>query len=195
MIFLQLFWVFTKIGVVNFGGGYAMLSLIQAEVVQQHGWLTAREFTDIVAISQMTPGPIGINAATYVGYSSVVSAGYSPLMGVLGSVVATFSVVWIPFLLMMFLSYLLLKNKDKPWLKGIFMALRPAIVGLIASAALILITEENFGHPIHNAHQFLLSVALFVLAFIATYRYKVNPLLLLAFSAVAGVVFYGFIIL
>lgn len=194
MIFLQLFWVFTKIGIVNFGGGYAMLSLIQSEVVQQHGWLSASEFTDIVAISQMTPGPIGINAATYVGYSAVVSAGYPPAFGVLGSVIATLSVMWLPFVLMIFLSYLLLRYKDKPWMRGIFSALRPTIVGLIASAALLLMTRENFGDPRAFSGQFVVSTLLFVAAFVAVYRYKVSPLLVLGCAAVVGVMVYGFIL-
>lgn len=195
MIFIELFWVFSKIGIVNFGGGYAMLSLIQAEVVHQHHWLTAQQFTDIVAISQMTPGPIGINAATYVGYSAVVSAGYPPLLGVLGSAIATLSVVWLPFLLMVFLSYLIIKHKDKPWLKGVFSALRPAIVGLIASAAILLMTEENFSSPTKTPYQFAISLILFIVAFVATYRYKVSPLLILGSSAIFGMIFYGLIVI
>ena len=86
MIYLQLFYTFFKIGLFGFGGGYAMLSMIQGEVVTRYGWVTSQEFTDIVAISQMTPGPIGINAATYVGFTSTGS--------VWGSVVATFAVVF-----------------------------------------------------------------------------------------------------
>lgn len=194
MIFLKLFWVFTQIGIVNFGGGYAMLSLIQAEVVQHEGWLTAGEFTDIVAISQMTPGPIGINAATYVGYSAVVSAGYPPVLGVVGSLIATLSVLWLPFLLMMLLSYLLLRYKDKPWMRGIFSTLRPTIVGLIASAAILLMTEENFGSPNDPIGQFGVSCLLFGAAFLAVYRYKQNPLLILGCAAGVGVLVYGFIL-
>ena len=93
MIFLQLFYTFFKIGLFGFGGGYAMISMIQGEVVTRHQWLTSPEFTDIIAISQMTPGPIGINSATYVGYSAVVNAGYSHAIGILGSAIATLSVV------------------------------------------------------------------------------------------------------
>ena len=93
MLFLQLFYTFFKIGLFGFGGGYAMLSMIQGEVVTRYGWLTPQEFTDIVAISQMTPGPIGINSATYVGYSTIVDAGYAPWIGVLGSATATFAVI------------------------------------------------------------------------------------------------------
>ena len=93
MIFLQLFYVFSKIGIFNFGGGYAMLSLIQDEVVNKHHWLTVQEFTDIVAVSQSTPGPIGINCATYTGYTAVVNAGYPVWLAVLGAVLASLSVM------------------------------------------------------------------------------------------------------
>ncbi len=186
MIFLDLFLTFSKIGIINFGGGYAMLSLIQAEVVTKHHWLTTQEFTDIVAASQMTPGPIGINAATYVGYAAVVEAGYSPAMGVLGSVVATLSVVWLPFLLMYFVSSLLLRYKDHPRLKAVFSILRPTIIGLIAAAALGLMTSENFGHPREATMHFVFSLMLFLLAFMLSYRYKQNPLLLIALAACCG---------
>lgn len=190
MIFFQLFWVFTKIGIVNFGGGYAMLSLIQMEVVQNHRWIGAQEFTDIVAVSQMTPGPIGINAATYVGYTAVVEAGYSPLLGMLGSFLATLGVVWLPFLLMIFLSVFLLRHKDKPLFRALFAALRPTIVGLIAAASLILMTKDNFGSLAESPIQLLISVGLFVLGFVAVYKYKKSPLLILAFAAAIGVVLY-----
>ena len=124
MIYLQLFLIFSKIGIVGFGGGYAMLSLIQDDVVTKEGWLSAAEFTDIVAVSQMTPGPLGINMATYVGYTSVLNAGYPPAMAFLGSLLATFSILWLPFILMMLVSRFLLKHKDSPLLKSVFGALR-----------------------------------------------------------------------
>lgn len=93
MIFLQLFYTFFKIGLFSFGGGYGMLSVIQGEVVTKHAWLTHTEFTDIVAISQMTPGPIGINSATYVGFTAVSNAGYSEGWAILGSLLASMSVM------------------------------------------------------------------------------------------------------
>ena len=103
-LYLNLFYSFFKIGLFGFGGGYAMISLIQGEVVNRHHWLTSGQFTDIVAISQMTPGPIGINSATYVGYTSVVNAGYGHAWGVLGSATATFAVVLPSFVLMLLIS-------------------------------------------------------------------------------------------
>lgn len=113
MIFLQLFYVFSKIGIFNFGGGYAMLSLIQDEVVNKHHWMTINEFTDIVAISQSTPGPIGINCATYTGYTAVIHAGYPTWLAILGAILASLSVIWLPFLLMVSISKFLLKHKDR----------------------------------------------------------------------------------
>ena len=101
MIWLQLFYVYLKIGIFGFGGGYAMLSLIQADVVDRYGWISSQEFTDIVAISQMTPGPIGINSATYIGYTAIHNAGYSPAMAVFGSCLTTFAVCLPSFLLVL----------------------------------------------------------------------------------------------
>lgn len=145
MIFLQLFYTFFKIGLFGFGGGYAMISMIQGEVVTRHEWLSSIEFTDIIAISQMTPGPIGINSATYVGYSAVVNAGYSHAIGILGSTVATVSVVLPSFILMVLISKFFLKYQKHPIIASVFKGLRPGVVGLLAAAALVLMNGENFG--------------------------------------------------
>ena len=193
MIFLQLFLVFSKIGIVGFGGGYAMLSLIQGEVVTKHHWLSSAEFTDIVAVSQMTPGPLGINMATYVGYTSVLNAGYSPSMAMLGSLLTTLSILWLPFILMLAVSRLLVRHKDSPIIKGIFAILRPTIVGLIAAAALVLMNAETFGTPTTASLQFGLSLVLFAAAFIAVYRFRVSPILILGLAGVFGMLFYSII--
>ena len=193
MIFLKLFLVFSKIGIVNFGGGYAMLSLIQDEVVRKQGWASSSEFTDMVAVSQMTPGPLGINIATYVGYTSVINEGYSPLLAILGSLLATLSVLWLPFILMIAISRYLLRHKDSPVVRSIFSGLRPAIVGLVAAAALVLMNAENFGAPQEALVQFVASVTLFAVAFVASYRFKTNPLLLLALAGGFGMIFYSFV--
>ena len=110
MIFILLFITFFQIGLFGFGGGYGMLSLIQTEVVQRNHWLTTSQFTDIVAISQMTPGPIGINSATYCGYTAVHNAGYGNMMSVVGSATATFALVLPSFLLMIMISKMFLKK-------------------------------------------------------------------------------------
>ena len=142
-LYVKLFYSFFKIGLFGFGGGYAMISLIQGEVVNRYHWLTSGQFTDIVAISQMTPGPIGINSATYVGYTSVVNAGYGHGWAVLGSVTATFAVVLPSFILMLLISRFLMKFKNHPVVEHVFQGLRPAVVGLLAAAALLLLTPES----------------------------------------------------
>lgn len=190
MIFLDLFLVFSKIGIVGFGGGYAMLSLIQDEVVTTHAWLSSQEFTDIVAVSQMTPGPLGINMATYVGYTSVLNAGYPPAIAMLGSFITTLSIIWLPFLLMLGVSHLLLKHKDSPIIKGIFSGLRPTIVGLVAAAALVLMNAANFGAPAVSQLQFVTSLALFAGSFLAVFRFKISPLKVLAGAGIFGMIFY-----
>ena len=193
MIFFKLFLVFSKIGIVGFGGGYAMLSLIQGEVVTKHHWLSSAEFTDIIAVSQMTPGPLGINMATYVGYTSVLNAGYSPSMAMLGSLITTLSILWLPFILMLAVSRVLVRHKDSPIIKGIFAVLRPTIVGLIAAAALVLMNAETFGAPETERVQFGLSLVLFAAAFIAVYRFRVSPILVLGLAGVFGMLFYSII--
>lgn len=190
MIFLKLFLIFSKIGIFNFGGGYAMISLIQNEVVTKEHWMTPQEFTDMIAVSQMTPGPIGINAATYAGFTAVQNAGYSYEWCIVGSVLASLSVVWLPFTLMLMISHYLIKNKESYVVKSIFGGLRPAIVGLIAAAAIVLMTEENFGNPKTDLYQFVVSVVLFVAAFVATRFFKTNILIVLAAGALAGIICY-----
>lgn len=190
MIFLDLFLVFSKIGIVGFGGGYAMLSLIQDEVVTTHAWLSSQEFTDIVAVSQMTPGPLGINMATYVGYTSVLNAGYPPAIAMLGSFITTLSIIWLPFLLMLGVSHLLLKHKDSPIIKGVFSGLRPTIVGLVAAAALVLMNAANFGAPAASQLQFVTSLALFAGSFLAVFRFKISPLKVLVGAGIFGMIFY-----
>ena len=191
MIFIELFYTFLKIGLFSFGGGYGMLSVIQGEVVTRHAWLTAAEFTDIVAISQMTPGPIGINSATYVGYTAVLNTTGSAEWAVVGSLVASFAVMLPSLVLMLVLSYCLIKYGKQRWVEVLFKALRPVVVGLIASAALLLMTEENFGSPTGSTLQFVVSVLIFVAAFAAMKFYKISPILILVIAGAFGAVFYG----
>ena len=190
LLYLKIFWTFFKIGLFGFGGGYAMISMIQAEVVSNHGWMTNGEFTDIVAISQSTPGPIGINSATYVGYTSVVNAGYSSLWGALGSLIATFAVVLPSLILMLVISRFFMKYKNHPAVEHTFMGLRPAVVGLLAAAALLLMNAENFSAPGENPWQFFISVGLFLFAFIGQMVYKMNPVLLLVLCGITGLLLF-----
>lgn len=191
MILVELFYTFLKIGLFSFGGGYGMLSVIQGEVVARHGWLTSAEFTDIVAISQMTPGPIGINSATYVGYTTVLNSTGSAELAVLGSIVASVAVMLPSVVLMLILSYCLLKYGKHRFVEVLFKSLRPVVVGLIASAALLLMTEENFGSPFATPLQFWVSVVLFIAAFVAMKFFKVSPILILVLAGIFGGVFYG----
>ncbi|MBR2153697.1 MAG: chromate transporter [Bacteroidaceae bacterium] len=190
MIFLQLFITFSKIGIFNFGGGYAMLSLIQDEVVNKHHWLTVAEFTDIVAVSQSTPGPIGINAATYTGYTAVINAGYPQWAAALSAVMTSLSIIWLPFILMVTISKFLLKHKDSQWIKDVFGTLRPAIVGLIAAAAIMLMNRENFGSPSEQTFVFIVSLTIFLFSFIGTRLFKIHPIVMILLCGLAGLLIY-----
>jgi chromate transporter len=193
MLFFQLFITFFKIGLFGFGGGYAILSLIQNEVVTRHGWMTFSEFADIVAVSQMTPGPIGINAATYVGYTSVVNAGYGAVWGVVGSLLATASAVLPSFIIMLIISRFLMRYRNHPSVQAVFSVMKPLIIGLIASAALSLMNRENFGSYTENLPQFVLSIMLFIFSFIGINRWKISPILVIVIAGAIGGLFYGFV--
>ena len=177
-VLFQLFLSYLKIGFFGFGGGYAMLSLIHSEVVVRNGWLTNGAFSDIVAISQMTPGPIAINSATYIGYE---------VAGVLGSVVATVAVCLPALTIMMLITRFFLRLRDNRYVKGVVMGMRPVVIGMIASAALLLI----FPHSA-DGRSFIdgWSWAIFIATLLASVK-KVNPILLIIASAVAGVLIYG----
>lgn len=182
MIWLQLLYVYLKIGILGFGGGYAMLSLIQTDVVDRYQWISLQEFTDIVAISQMTPGPIGINSATYIGYTAIHNAGYSEAMAILGSCVATFAVCLPSFLLVLLISFFFAKFKNNKYVSAAFTGLRPATVGLIGAAALLLMNKENFID--------YKSYLIFGAAFLLTWKFRVNPILMILLAGIAGLVLY-----
>ncbi|WP_455059524.1 chromate transporter [Prevotella pallens] len=186
MIFLQLFYTFFVIGLFGFGGGYGMLSLIQTETVMHHHWLSSAEFTNIVAISQMTPGPIGINSATYCGYAAVHNMGLSNTMAIFGSITATFALVLPSLILMLLISKMFLKYMKTPAVQSIFMGLRPVVVGLLAAATLLLCNVENFSLPSINVWQFSISIGLFIATFIGTMWLKINPIRMICYAAVAG---------
>ena len=188
MIFLQLFYTFFIIGLFGFGGGYRMLSLIQTETVVHHHWLSTAEFTNIVAISQMTPGPVGINTATYCGYVAVHNAGHEMAMSVLGSAIATFALVLPSLILMILISKMFMKYMNTRPVKSIFKGLRPAVVGLLAAATLLLCNSDNFSAPSINMWQFCVSLFLFAATFVGTMWIKVNPIRMVCYAAIAGLV-------
>ena len=189
MIYLKLIWSYLKIGLFGFGGGYAMLALIENEIVSP-GWITEKMFTDIVAISQMTPGPIGINSATYIGYVAPQQASEtfaSPLWGILGSVLCTLVVVLPSFLLVSYTSHLIRRHKDSTIVKGIFAGLRPVVVGLIASAALLLMNSANFGSA---TYEISWSVAICAAAFCTVYFTRIHPIIIIIAAGVAGLIIF-----
>ena len=177
MIYLQLLYSYLKIGFFGFGGGYAMLSLIQNEVVVQNQWMTNAQFTDIVAISQMTPGPIAINSATYVGYT---------VAGFWGSVVATTAVCLPALTLMILITRFFLQLRDNRYVKGAIAGMKPIVVGMIGAAALLLMFPKS-----DDGASFIdgWSWALFAVAMAASLK-KVNPILLIVLGAMAGVAIY-----
>lgn len=173
MIYLQLLYSYLKIGFFGFGGGYAMLSLIQNEVVVHHGWLTNAEFADIVAISQITPGPIAINSATYVGYAVTGS--------VWGAVLATVAVCLPAMTIMILITRFFLKLRHNCYVSGALQGMQPMVIGMIAAAALLLITPATFID--------WKSWAIFAAA-LAVSVLKVNPILLIIASGIAGFLIY-----
>ena len=186
MLYLQLFITFFEIGLFGFGGGYGMLSLIQHETVESHHWLSTSEFTDIVAISQMTPGPIGINSATYCGYTAAHNAGYGEWFSILGSATATFALVLPSLTLMVLISRLFMKYMHTAPVKAVFTGLRPAVVGLLAAATLLLCNKENFSTPAENPWQFWISIALLAATAFGTGYLRINPIRMICYSAFAG---------
>lgn len=195
-IFLELFKTFFLIGLFTIGGGYAMLSLIETQTVAVHGWLSEGEFIDIVGISQMTPGPIGINSATYVGYSVLQGQGAEQWLCVLGSFCSTFAVVLPSFIIMMVFVKMYARLSSNGIFKGVMTGLRPAVVGLIGAAALIMIFRfsiedgsVSFG-ILHENFPDWKSWLIFAAAFAASMWTKVSPILVIVLAGIAGLILY-----
>lgn len=169
----SLFLSFLKIGIFGFGGGYAILPLISHEVVEVQAWSTFSEFADMVALSQMTPGPVALNTATYVGFTRA---------GILGSAVATLGVCLAPFILMTVMCRFFMTMKDHPRVAGAMRLLRPAVVGLVAAAALLLMNRESFVD--------WKSAAIFAAAFALVAWYKAHPIPVLIGAGIVGWLLY-----
>ena len=191
MLFVELFWTFLKIGLFTFGGGAAMVALIENEVTVSHSWLSTREFTDVLAVSQMTPGPIGINTATYTGYTAVLNAGYGQGLAVVGALLASLAVILLPVVLMMGVVRFLQRYGNNRYVKGVFRLLRRVVVGVIAAAALQLATVESFGEPEVSLH-FMGSLVIFATVFILAMRKK-SPIWLMLGSGAVGLLLYGLV--
>ena len=170
MIYIHLFLVFLKIGLFSFGGGYAVLSLIQQEVIEKYQWVSLSEFTEIVAVSQVTPGPIGINSATFIGYKVTGNA--------FGSFCSTTGVVLPSIIILVLISLFLQKFKDSLTVKRIFLSLRPVVLGLVLGAGVSLLHPENFGHPA--------TYVVFAMVVLAGIFTKINPILLILLSGTVG---------
>lgn len=172
MELLKLFLSFLKIGAFTFGGGYAMVPLIQNEVIEVHGWLTNKEFIDILAVVEMTPGPIAINSATFLGYK---------VGGILGSILATTAVVLPSFVIIILIAHSLSKFKDSPYVDWAFIGIRPVVLGLIISASISVA---------RNAFIDFKSVIIGgVLFYLISFK-KLHPILAIILAGVAGVLVY-----
>jgi len=198
-IYLKLIWAYLKIGIFGFGGGYAMLSLVEKAVVEP-GWISETMFTDIVAISQMTPGPIGINSATYIGY--VAPGAVDPALttwwwGILGSVLATLAVTVPSFFLVLYASHFIRRHQESGAIKAIFSGLRPVVVGLIASAAIMLMNAANF-NPKGIDWQLWTNITICLISFLLVYfalpfgkkKIKIHPILIIILAGLAGFIIY-----
>ena len=196
ILFLQLFGTFFLIGAFTIGGGYAMLSLIQGEVVTAHQWITESTFTAIVAISQMTPGPIGINTATYVRYDVLSQSTGSHLLGIAGSATATLALVLPSFVLVLLIVKFYTKFKTSVLFEGVMSWLRPTVVGLIGAAAVILVVKTTWfqGVPslaiVRENFPDWKSWCLLAAAFAASFWGKINPILVILGGAVLGLLIY-----
>ncbi len=177
MIYLQLFFSYLKIGFFGFGGGYSMLSLIHNEVVVQNEWITSAALSDIVAISQMTPGPIAINSATYIGYT---------VAGFWGAVIATFGVCLPSLTIMVLITKFFLRLKGNHYLESIMATMKPVVLAMIGAASLLLIfPADKEAASMIDAWSWIL----FILAFIASLK-RFDPIRLIVLSAVAGIAIY-----
>ena len=199
-IYLQLLWAYLKIGIFGFGGGYAMLSLVEKAVVDP-GWISETMFTDIVAISQMTPGPIGINSATYIGFvapGSVDPAYADIFWGLLGSCIATLAVTLPSFFLVLYSSHFIRRHQESGAVKAVFSGLRPVTVGLIASAAIMLMNAANF-NPNGITWQLIANIIICAAAFCLAYfpikigkkKQKFHPILIIIIAGITGYILYG----
>lgn len=174
-ILLKLYLAFLKVGTFGFGGGYAMLPLIEKEIVDNNHWISSTEFIDIIGISQMTPGPIAINSATFVGYR---------VAGVAGSIVATLGVVTTSFILVSLAYIFFNKFKESKILSSALSGMRPALIGLIVSVFLSLGYES---------YKDVTSIIIALIIGLLLYKTKIHPILIIVISGILGIAFYGFL--
>ena len=190
MIYLQLFWSFLQVGLFSFGGGYAAMPLIEEQIVTRHGWLSMQEFTDLITISQMTPGPIAVNSATFVGIK---------IAGIPGALVATFGCILPSCILVIVLAKLYFKYRNMQMLQGVLGSLRPAVVAMIAAAGVSVAVLSLVNTDAFMAREWASvvepkSIVLAAILLILTNKVKktknLHPVFYIAASAVVGIVFH-----
>ncbi len=183
-LYIELFLSFIQVGIFSVGGGYSAIPLIQNQIVEKNNWLTMTEFADIVTIAEMTPGPILINAATFVGIS---------IAGVPGAIIASLGSILPSAIIVLVLAYLFKKYSDLTAVKGILSGLRPAIVALIASAGLSLLALalwENKNFSVNFSETNIFALVLFNIAFVILRKFKTSPILIMLATGVIGIFFY-----
>lgn len=179
MIYLELFWSFIQIGALSFGGGYAAIPLIQSIIVENHGWLSITEFTDLITISQMTPGPIAINSATFVGLQ---------IAGTGGAIVATIGNILPSFILVTFIAWLYMKYQSLDILQDVLSAMRPIVIGLIGTAGLDLLVTAFWGSAAITLTGInLFAVFCFILSIILLLKYKRDPIFVMILAGALNV--------
>ena len=171
MIYLELFWSFFQVGLFSIGGGYAAMPLIQDQAVEIHPWLTMTGFADIMAIAEMTPGPIALNAATFVGIQ---------VAGLPGALIATIGCIFPSCVIVMALAYMYYRFRGLSVMQGILAGLRPAVIAMIASAGISLLGSMD-----------LIALAIFLMGFFVLRKWKPSPIKVMAGAAVAGVALYS----
>lgn len=187
MIYIKLFLSFFQIGLFSFGGGYAALPLIEQQTIDVNGWITNQQFIDILTLSEMTPGPIAINAATFTG---------NQIAGIFGGVVATVGVTMPSVIIVLLLAYFYFKYQNIKMVQGIIKGLRPAVVALIASAGLTIFLTAMFGHsafPFQLNQLKIVSVVLFIVSIFLMRKYKLSPIQIMVLSGVSGIIVYAFV--
>lgn len=187
MIYLELLWSFFQIGMFSIGGGYAAMPLIQNQVVDVHPWMTMTQFADIMAIAEMTPGPIAVNAATFVGIQ---------VAGMPGAVIATLGCILPSCLIVMTFAYVYYRFRGLRMVQGILTGLRPAVVAMIASAGISLVVLSLYGErilPDDPSQVNIVSVMIFGTSFLVLRRWKKSPICIMAGAGIAGVLLYSVI--
>lgn len=185
MIYLELFWSFFQIGLFSIGGGYAAMPLIQNQAVDIHSWLTMTQFADIMTIAEMTPGPIAINSATFVGIQ---------VAGIPGALIATLGCVFPSCVIVMILAYAYYRFRGLGIVQGVLGGLRPAVIAMIASAGISLFIMAIYGQRTIPKDYFnvdVIAFLIFAVGFFVLRKWKVNPLFVMAGSGMAGIILYS----